>query len=155
MHPEARKELRARFKFVVLGYAKHVGVTKTCREFEVPRLTFYHWKNRYDEEGPSGLYLKKPTPKSHLRMTPSKVIERIPDIRKDYQLGLLRIKYYLDRYHGINISESTVHGVLRANGVNQLSKTASRRAIYPKRYTKNISGHHAQVDVIKRCCRKV
>jgi len=44
MHPEARKELRARFKFVVLDYAKHVGVTKACKEFEVPRSSFYNWK---------------------------------------------------------------------------------------------------------------
>ena len=31
MHPEAREELRARFKFVVLNYAEHVGATKACR----------------------------------------------------------------------------------------------------------------------------
>jgi hypothetical protein len=37
MHPEARKEIRARFKFFVLDYSKLVGVTKACREFEVPR----------------------------------------------------------------------------------------------------------------------
>jgi len=68
MHPEARKELRARFKFVVLDYAKHVGVTKACREFEVPQSSCYNWKKRYDEEGPSGLTglnPKKPIPKSH------------------------------------------------------------------------------------------
>ena len=35
MHPEAKKELRVRFKFIVLNYAKHAGVTKACREFEV------------------------------------------------------------------------------------------------------------------------
>lgn len=35
MHPEAKKELRARFKFIVLDHAKHAGVTKACREFEV------------------------------------------------------------------------------------------------------------------------
>jgi ACT domain-containing protein len=44
MHPEATKELGARFKYVVLDYAKHVGVTKACREFDVPRSSFYNWK---------------------------------------------------------------------------------------------------------------
>ena len=147
MHPEATKEIKARFKLVVLDYAKHVGVTKACREFEVPRSSFYTWKKRYDEEGPSGLSPKKPIPKNHPRMTPPEVVEKILNIRKEYQLGPMRIKYYLDRYHGINISESTVYRVLRANGVNQLPKTAPKRAIHTKRYAKNVPGHHVQVDV--------
>lgn len=147
MHPEAKKELRARFKFIVLDHAKHAGVTKACREFEVPRSSFYCWKKRYDEEGYSGLYPKRPTPKSHPRMTPPAVVEKILNIRKEYQLGPLRIKYYLERYHGIGISESTVYRVLRANGVNHLPKTASRRAIHTKRYAKSVPGHHVQVDV--------
>jgi len=108
MHPEARKELRARFRFVVLDYASYSGVTEACREFEVPRSTFYRWKKRYDEEGLTGLYPKKPTPKRHPRMTPPEVVEKILKIRKEYQFGPLRIKYYLDRYHGIHISGSTV-----------------------------------------------
>jgi transposase InsO family protein len=147
MHSEAKKELRVRFKFIVLDYAKHAGVTKACREFEVPRSSFYCWKKRYDEEGYSGLYPKKPTPKSHPRMTPPAVVEQILNIRKEYQLGPQRIKYYLERYHGIDISESTIYRVLRANGVNHLPKTASRRAIHTKRYAKSVPGHHVQVDV--------
>jgi len=59
----------------------------------------------------------------------------------------MRIKYYLDRYHGINISGSTVYRVLRANGVNQLPKTAPRRAIHTQRNAKYVPGHHVQVDV--------
>ena len=42
MHPEAKKELRARFKFVVLDYAKYPEVAEACREFEVPRSSFYN-----------------------------------------------------------------------------------------------------------------
>ncbi len=53
-------------------------------------------------------------------MTPPEVVEQILNIRKEYQLGPLRIKYYLERYHGIDISESTIYRVLRANGVNHL-----------------------------------
>jgi len=147
MHSEAQKELRARFKFMVLDYAKDAGVTKACRGFEVPRSSFYCWKKRYDEEGYSGLYSKKPTPKSHPRMRLPAVVEKILNIRKEYQLGPLRIKYYLDRYHGIDISESTLYRVLRENGVNRLPKTASRRAIHTKRYAKSVPGHHVQVDV--------
>jgi transposase len=59
MHKDAREELGARLKFVVLEYANHFGVTKACREFNVPRSTFYRWKQKYDKEGRSGLYRKK------------------------------------------------------------------------------------------------
>lgn len=41
MHPEAREELRLRFKLTVLEYAKQFSVTETCHEFEIPRSTFY------------------------------------------------------------------------------------------------------------------
>ncbi len=108
MHKEAKEELRVRFKYVGLEYANHVGVTKTCREFNVARSTFYNWKQKYDNEGRSGLYRKKPVAHSHPRKTPPEVVEKILGIRTEYQLGSLRIMYYLDRYHGIKVSESTV-----------------------------------------------
>ena len=37
MHKEAIEELDVRFKLLVLDLAEHSGVTKTCREFDVPR----------------------------------------------------------------------------------------------------------------------
>lgn len=62
-------------------------------------------------------------------------------------MGALRIKYYLERYHGIQISESTVSRVLKAHGLNKLPKTAPKRALHTKRYAKKVPGHHVQVDV--------
>ena len=44
MHPEAREELRVRFKKTVLEIAAHIGVTKTSQEFAVARSTFYEWR---------------------------------------------------------------------------------------------------------------
>ena len=54
MHPEAREELRVRFKVTVLEYAKIIGVNKTCREFDVARSTFYEWKKHYGERQEDG-----------------------------------------------------------------------------------------------------
>jgi transposase InsO family protein len=73
--------------------------------------------------------------------------KKILELRAEYQFGALRIRYYLERYHGIKISESTVSRVLKAHGVNQLPKTAPRRALHTKRYAKTVPGHHVQVDV--------
>ena len=147
MHKEAREELSVRFKLTMLDFANLFGVTKTCREFNVPRSTFYRWKKKYDHEGRSGLHRKKPVAHSHPRKTSPKIVEKILELRSDYQLGALRITYYLDRYHGIKISESTLTRVLRAHGVSRLPKTAPRRALHTKRYAKKVPGHHVQVDV--------
>lgn len=147
MHKEAREELRIRFKLAVLEYANHLGATKTCKEFNVPRSTFYCWKKKYDKEGRSGLYRKKPVAYSHPHKTSPDVVEKILELRTEYQIGALRITYYLDRYHGIKISESTVSRVLRSNGLGQLPKTAPRRALHTKRYAKKVPGHHIQLDV--------
>src|SRR5688572_9336209 len=113
MHPEARAELRLRFKLAVLEYANHFGVAETCQEFNVARSSFYRWRQRYDEAGKSGLERKKPVAHRHPRQTSPEVVEKILELRCEYQLGALRIVYYLDRYHGINVSESTVTRLLR------------------------------------------
>lgn len=147
MHKEAREELRIRFKLAVLEYANHLGATKACKEFNVPRSTFYNWKKKYDNEGRSGLYRKKPVAYSHPRKTSPEVVEKILELRTEYQIGALRISYYLDRYHGIKISESTVSRILRSNGLGRLPKTAPRRALHTKRYAKKVPGHHVQLDV--------
>ena len=77
MHKEAKEELRVRFKLVVLEYANHVGVIKGCGEFNVARSTFYNWNQKYDNEGRSGLYRKKPIAHSHPRKTPPETVEKI------------------------------------------------------------------------------
>ena len=78
MHKDAREELGARLKLVVLEYAYHFGVTKTCMEFNVPRSTFYRWKQKYDKEGRSGLNRKKPVAYSHPRKTSTDVAKKNP-----------------------------------------------------------------------------
>ena len=92
------------------------------------------------------MHRKKPIANSHPRKTPPEV-EKIQELRREYQIGALRIKYYLDRYHGIRVSESTVSRVLKAHGVSRLPKTAPRRAFHTTRYAKKVPGHHVQVDV--------
>lgn len=147
MHPEAREELRVRFKQAVLEYASALGVRKACREFNVARSTFYEWKKKYDREGRAGLYRQKPVAHTQPRKTSPEVVEKILELRREYQIGSLRITYYLNRYHGITVSESTVTRVLRSHGLGRLAKTAPRRTIHSKRYAKKTPGHQVQIDV--------
>lgn len=91
MHREAREELRVRFQLTVIEYANHFGVTKACREFKVSRSTFYRWKQKYDREGRSGLYIERPVAYTHPRRTSPEAVEKIVGLRAEYQLRALRI----------------------------------------------------------------
>jgi len=76
-----------------------------------------------------------------------KTIELILDLREQYKLGTWRIKWYLERYHDINVSESTVYRTLKRHNVKPLDRATTRRAMGPKCYSKETPGHHVQVDV--------
>ena len=148
MSDEAQELVRMHRKKIILEYAIGIGNNrKACREFNINRSTFYNWKKTYDKEGFEGLRRKKPIPYNHPRKIPQETIDKILDLRKNYQLGSKRITWYLERYHGISISESSVTRVLVRNGVNRLSKAASKRTLHTKRYAKKVPGHHVQVDV--------
>jgi transposase InsO family protein len=148
MHSEAREQLRINFITIVLEYARLTGnISETCREFKIPRSSFYRWKNAYDLEGKEGLRRKKPVAYSHPRKISAQVVELILGIRRDYQLGPERISWYLERYHSVKVSESTVYRTLAKYGLNRLAKTALRRAIHTRRYAKEMPGHHVQIDV--------
>lgn len=90
---------------------------------------------------------QKPIAYHHPRKTAPEVVEKILELRSAYQIGALRIAFYLERYHRIKISESTVTRVLRAHGMNLLPKSVPKRALHTRRYAKTVPGHHVQLDV--------
>ena len=94
-----------------------------------------------------GLRRKKPIANNHPRKLSQDAVDKILYLRKEYKLGPERIKWYLERYHGIKTSESSVYRTLIRNGMRRLPKNAPRRAIHTKRYVKKVPGHHVQVDV--------
>lgn len=148
MIKEVKEELAARRKMMVLSYARELGnVVKTCREFEIPRSLFYKWKNSFDSEGKAGLYRKKPIAYHHPKQLQPEVVEKILHLRSTYNFGPQRIAWYLERYHGITTSCSSVYRTLVRNSVSCLSKKAERRAIHSRRYAKTVPGHHIQADV--------
>jgi len=52
MNKEVKEELRIRKKMMVLEFAERIGnVVKACREFEVPKSSFYEWKKKFHPEG--------------------------------------------------------------------------------------------------------
>src|SRR5260221_4485673 len=147
MRPEAREELIIRLKLTAREYAKYFGATEICREFNIPRSTFYRWKLTYEQEGSAGLHRKKPIAYHHPGKTAPEGAGRMLELRSICQIGGLPIAFYLDRYHGIKLSEATVARVLRADGVSKLARYAPKRALHSRRNAKTVPGHHVQVDV--------
>jgi transposase InsO family protein len=148
MLKELREELSLRHKIAVLEYARIYGnASKACRFFEVPRSSFYVWKKAYDEGGREGLVRKKPVALNHPRQLKPEAVEKILHLRRSCSLGPDRITWYLERYHGITTSASTVYRTLIRNGLSRLPKTTGRRTVHARRYSKSVPGHHIQVDV--------
>ncbi len=148
MIKEVKEELAVRRKLMILNYAREIGkISKTCREFEVTRSLFYKWKKAFDLEGKAGLYRKEPIAYHHPKQLSQETIEKILHLRKTYNFGPQRIAWYLERYHGITTSRSSVYRTLARNGVSRLLKTTGRRSIHTRRYAKKVPGHHVQADV--------
>ena len=145
---EWQDALAVRRKKTILELAQGIGnVSKTCREYQVPRASFYRWRAALAREGIEGLRRKRPVAKKHPRQLSAEVVHKILDLRRQYHLGPQRITWYLERYHGITTSCSTVYRTLIRNGVGRLPKTVGRRAVHTRRYSKKVPGHHVQVAV--------
>ncbi len=148
MKKEVRDAFRIHDKWAVLRYAEITGsVNKACHACEVPRSTFYEWKKAYVKGGRSGLARKKPVVVNDPRRLTQEVVNKILHLRQTYKLGPERIMWYLERYHGIKTSESTVYRTLVRNGMRRLPRNSGRRTIHTRRYSKGVPGHHIQVDV--------
>ena len=139
---ESRRKLR------VLEQAEKIGdVSKTCRYFGIGRASFYRWRKAYQERGEASLINAKPIPKWHANRTAPEIEEKVLHLRRKYHLGPIRIVWYLERYHGIRISDAGVYRILRRNGLNRLPRGTRVRKIHTKRTAKQVPGHHIQMDV--------
>jgi len=118
-------------KLRVLRHAETIGsVAKTCRYFGIGRASFYRWKTAYRERGVAGLVNARSVPHRHPNKTPPEVAEKVLHLRRKYHLGPIRIVWYLDRYHGIKISDAGVYRILKRNGLNRLPRgTGSFRPV--------------------------
>jgi transposase InsO family protein len=135
-------------KRVVLDYASGTGnVVEACREFGVPRSSFYRWRKVFIAEGVAGLRRKRPIGRHWSNQVGPEAVAKVLELRREYHLGPQRIAWYLERYHGIRISCSSAYRTLVRNGIGLLPKQVSRRSLHTRRYAKEVPGHHVQVDV--------
>lgn len=120
---------------------------EVCDIFQISKTTLYKWKKKYELEGEKGLERKKRAYESYGNRIKDETIDLILKLRKDHHLGTWRIKWYLERYHDIQISESSVYRTLKRNDMPPLERSKTRAAMATKRYEKSTPGHHVQIDV--------
>ena len=141
-----QREIRRKLR--ILEHAEQIGdVSKTCRYFGVGRASFYRWRHAYEERGEAGLANARSVPHNHPNKTPPEVTEKVLHRRRKYHLGPIRIVWYLECYHGINISDAGVYRILKRKGLNRLPGGTRMRKVHTKRYNKQVPGHHIQMDV--------
>jgi len=138
-----QQEIRRRKR--VFEHAEKSGnIRKTCRYFGIPRSLFYVWKAAYEREGEAGLVRKKPIARSHPTAIQPEVVEKVLYLRRTYHLGPIRIVWYLERYHGIKISDASAYRICRRNGLNRLPNRVGRRAVHTHRYAKQVPSWASQ-----------
>ncbi len=144
---EVKRYLKYQTKIRALKIAEELGYKYACEAFGISKTTFFNWKRRFDQNGEEGLQRKKRDPRSYGNCIDANTVQLILKLRDEYKLGTWRIKWYLERYHDIEISESSVFRTLKRHNVKPLDRTTTRKAMGPKRYSKETPGHHVQVDV--------
>ena len=126
-------------KLRILQHAEAIGsVVKTCRYFGISRSGFYRWKDAYAKDGEAGLINRPSIPKQHYNRTPIEIEENVLHLRRKYHLGPIRIFWYMERYHNINIASATVSRILKRNGMSRLPRGTRLRKVHTKRYNKQL-----------------
>jgi len=80
--------------------------------------TLKYWLAGYRKSGTEGLSAKSTRPKSQPQETPIRVKERVIELRKETNLGALKLKWYLEE-EGINLHHRTIGKILKREGLTR------------------------------------
>lgn len=142
---------KAQHRLRILKHAEEIthNVAKTCRYYGIARNKYYFWKKRYEENGIDGLKDKSKAPKYMPHATKQEIVDQILYLRKNYYFGPFKMRMYLRRYHGVEITKTTIYRVLKKHHLNKLPsyQKGIKREKRFLRYEKPIPGYQLQVDV--------
>lgn len=81
--------------------------------------------------------------------TKQEIVDQILYLRKSYYFGPFKMQMYLKRYHGVEISKTTIYRILKKHGLNRLPQRQKGVKLSKrfKRYEKPIPGYYLQIDV--------
>ena len=128
-----QREIRR--KLHILQHAERTGsVSKTCRYFGIGRASFYRWHHAFKNRGEDGLANARSVPQNFPNKMPPEVVEKVLHLWRKYHFGPIRIVWYLQRYHGISISDAGVYRILCRHGLNRFPKGTRLCKVHTKRY---------------------
>lgn len=128
----AEKVTPMNIKMLVATLPDDANVSEWCRKLGISRDSFYRWKRRFREEGPSGLEEKSRAPKHVQGRTGADAEELIVRIRKELQEngldhGPASVADKLRIDHNIVLADSTVWRILKRRGqINEQPKKRPR-----------------------------
>lgn len=104
-------------RFKIISEGQKLGVSNTCKKYNISRTIYYRWLKRYKEYGTEGLNdIKKAFTPSN--KTPKEIENSIFMLVKSYpKYGPREIQYLLEEL-GYKISESGVYNVLKRNNLS-------------------------------------
>jgi transposase InsO family protein len=104
-----------------------VSVSEICTSAQLPRRTFYNWRQRYREGGLERLLTDKPKTAQTIQRTSHEVATKVSQLRLETGWCPHKIAGHL-RKHNIAISHMTVYRILRSQGLNHpLTKPRIKR----------------------------
>jgi len=91
-----------------------LGITRTLRELDIPRSSFYEWYRRYQENGFNGLASKYKNSRQDWNTIPEWEKERVVEVARQYPEKSSRELACLITDMGSFISESSVYRILKS-----------------------------------------
>jgi transposase InsO family protein len=118
-------------------------IPRAAERFDVSWKTAKKWADRYEEEGPAGMYDRSSRPYHQPNRTPQPVVRKIVHLRWKQRLGPVEIG---DR---LGMPSSTVHAVLVRCRLNRLTHIDRATGEPIRRYEHDKPGDLLHMDVKK------
>jgi transposase InsO family protein len=116
-----------RARFVIEASQSTRSFAEICRRFNISRPTGHKWLERYRTEGLDGLADRSHRPRACPHATAQPVIDRILELRQQFQLGARKIQRLLrDEFDTVPCVD-TIHDILKRHGCIEPHKPRRRR----------------------------
>ena len=116
-----------RAQFAIEASLSNRSFAEICRRFGISRPTGYKWLERYQADGVLGMADQSRRPRTCPHATPGPVVERIIELREEFELGARKIQRLLrDEFDTVPCVD-TVHNVLKRAGRIEPRKPKRRR----------------------------
>lgn len=122
-----------RIKFIAAIRENKSSMSTICQCFGISRKTGYKWLERYEEEGPQGLYEHSRARKTQSHQTPSKQLKLIIKAKRKFKdWGPKKLKVWLESEYSQERwpAASTIGDILKKHGMVEPRKI--RRSVPPQ-----------------------